>query len=616
VTRLPAAAVATALAVGVCLPVGSAPAAASIGTASIGSLQVRSCDTAALPGRKSWCGSIVRPWGTGDGTLRVAFTVITPAGADPASLPPSPIVAIEGGPGFSAIASAQGFAEMLGPVLDDRVLIVMDARGTGRSAAIDCPSLRPQGDGSSAACGRFLGKRIGDYASAAAADDLAALLDGLGLGIPVIYGDSYGTFLAQVYAGRHPVAALILDGAYPVVGEDAWFGTQGPALRGALDAVCARDSSCTPGRTRDRLVTVLAQVRAKPRTIQAPGADGHLHRITIDAPALVGVAFNGTYLTPTYRELDAALGAALAGDWLPLGRLVAEADYPGGEPDSVMTYSVGQAIAVGCHDYPQLFDYAAPLAQRRTQVKRAIAAQRQANAGIYAPFTIAEYLRSDWAEQEACVTWPLRQISPDMAPGPAGGMPDVPVLVISGDLDTITTAAEGAMVAAEFPRAQHLIVANGLHVNALGSPDGCATRAVRAFIADPSAFRVDSPCAVPAITLAAPYEQRTGSVPVRRAVARTVADVLDRAWQTDGVRGLGLRGGQWRLSGWPDTVITLRGYRLYEDLPVDGTIRWNADTGDIEAQLIARGEPWAGCWNAFGDLGLSAYAVGGDRCLD
>lgn len=593
-----------------------AVAAAAPSTATIGSLTVRACDTAALPGRQSWCGSIVRPWGTASGSLRVGFTVITPAGADPASLPASPIVAIEGGPGFSAIDSAQTFAEMLGPVLDNRVLVVMDARGTGRSAAVDCPSMRPKGDGSYAACGRFLGKRIGDYASAAAADDLAALLDGLGLGPPVIYGDSYGTFLAQVYAGRHPVAALILDGAYPVVGENAWYATQGPALRMALDAVCSRDPSCTPGRTLDRLRTVLADVRSGPKKVKAPGADGRLHTMTIDAPTLVGVAFNGTYITPTYRELDAALGAALAGDWVPLGRLAAEAEFPGGNPDPVQTYSVGQAIAVGCHDYPQLFDYAASVGHRRAQVKRAIAAQRRADAAIYAPFTIPEYLRSDWAEQESCVTWPLRRLTPGMAPEPAAGMPDVPVLVISGDLDTITTAAEGTMVAAEFPRAQHLIVTNGLHVNALGSPDGCASRAVRAFIADPAQYRADTACSIPAITLAPPYAQRVGSVPVRQAIARTVADVLDRAWQTNGTDGLGLRGGRWSLNGWPDTSITLRGYRLYQDLPVDGRIAWNASTGDLEAHLTVRGEPWAGCWNALDGLGPTAYATGGERCLD
>jgi pimeloyl-ACP methyl ester carboxylesterase len=609
-------ALAVLLVVGTGWPTGSIPlAAASPSTATIGSLKVRACDTAALPGRQSWCGSMVRPWGTAPGSLRVGFTVITPAGADPGSLPAAPVVAIEGGPGFSAIDSAQTFAEMLGPVLDNRALIVMDARGTGRSAAVDCPSMRPKGDGSYAACGRHLGERVGDYSSAAAADDLAALVEGLGLGIPVLYGDSYGTFLSQVYAGRHPVAALILDGAYPVVGEDAWYGTQGPALRSALDAVCARDPSCTPGRTLDRLGKVLADVRSRPQKIRAPGADGRLHAMTIDAPTLVGVAFNGTYLTPTYRELDAALGAALDGDWLPLGRLAAEAEFPGGDPDPVTTYSPGQATAVGCHDYPQLFDYAASIKQRRAQVKRAVAAQRSADAALYGPFTIAEYLASDWAEQESCVTWPLRRITPGMAPGPAAGMPDVPVLVISGDLDTITTAAEGTMVAAQFPRAQHLIVANGLHVNALGSPDGCATSAVRAFIADPATYRADTPCSIPAITLAASYGQQAGSLPIGEAIAQTVADVLDRAWQTMGADGVGLRGGRWSLRGWPDTTITLRGYRLYQDLPVDGKIHWNASNGVAEAHLTVRGEPWSGCWNSLDGLGSKATAVSGDRCL-
>ncbi|WP_017626529.1 alpha/beta fold hydrolase [Nocardiopsis chromatogenes] len=48
---------------------------------------------------------------------------------------------------------------------------------------------------------------------AAAADDLAAVLDHCGIGRAVVWGSSYGGVLAQVFAGRHPerVAGLVLD---------------------------------------------------------------------------------------------------------------------------------------------------------------------------------------------------------------------------------------------------------------------------------------------------------------------------------------------------------------------------------------------------------------------
>ena len=75
--------------------------------------------------------------------------------------------------------------------------------------------------------------RNDDYTTALSADDLAAVIAALRLGRVDLYGDSYGTFFTQVFAGRHPglVRSVVLDGAYPTYGENAWYPTQGPAMR-------------------------------------------------------------------------------------------------------------------------------------------------------------------------------------------------------------------------------------------------------------------------------------------------------------------------------------------------------------------------------------------------
>ena len=60
---------------------------------------------------------------------------------------------------------------------------------------------------------------------------------------------------------------------------------------------------------------------------------------------------------------------------------------------------------------------------------------------------------------------------------------DVPALIISGELDNMTTLADGAMVAKRFPQARQLILANSFHVNALPhARSGCAAEIVRRFI--------------------------------------------------------------------------------------------------------------------------------------
>ena len=155
-------------------------------------------------------------------------------------------------PATARPAPPSSYAEMYGPLLDRRNLLLVDQRGTGRSEPIDCPPLQDlKGDyaPAAAACGAALGARADDYSTALSADDLAAVVDALGLGPVDVYGDSYGTFFAQVYAGRHPeqVRSVVLDSAYPTYGEDAWYATQGPAMRDVLRARLPADP-CLPGR--------------------------------------------------------------------------------------------------------------------------------------------------------------------------------------------------------------------------------------------------------------------------------------------------------------------------------------------------------------------------------
>ena len=81
---------------------------------------------------------------------------------------------------------------------------------------------------------------------------------------------------------------------------------------------------------------------------------------------------------------------------------------------------------------------------------------------------------------------------------PAGRYSDVPVLVLSGELDSITTPAEGDLVAAQFPNARHVVVANSFHVTAVGDTDDCAVRIVRSFVTSPAASIPRGCCAAPA----------------------------------------------------------------------------------------------------------------------
>ena len=149
--------------------------------------------------------------------------------------PPSrlPVLVVPGGPGLASVVPYAGLrstATRLG--LD---LIMVEHRGVGLSRRD--------------AHGRDLPDPVDTVTVEAAADDLAAVLDHAGVARAVLYGSSYGSYLAQVFALRHPgrVAAMVLDSPVLSVEHDLavvrrerrrllWDGEE-PALAPVAEAV-------------------------------------------------------------------------------------------------------------------------------------------------------------------------------------------------------------------------------------------------------------------------------------------------------------------------------------------------------------------------------------------
>ncbi|PHX60617.1 MAG: hypothetical protein CK552_04995 [Actinobacteria bacterium] len=580
--------------------IGGAQAGPAVATKEVGSLTLKSCDEVTSPGSLTWCGTVKRPWDPHDdslGSFDLAFALVLPISG---KVSKPAVVGLEGGPGYGSIASGQIYAEMLQPLLAHRALLVADQRGTGRSSPVDCDY-----DDSISACAKALGDRFDLYGTELVADDLGALIKALNLGVVDVYGDSYGTFVAQVFASHHPdlVRSLVLDGAYPVTGETAWYPTQGAAMRRAYTVVCERTKGCGEDKTgtMQLLTRLLTKIRKNVVSVRAPGADDKMHNVKLNPQNLNDVAFGGTYGPTTYREFNASLRAALAGDPLPLGRLVAESQAKTvDEPVSV--YSPGLQVAVSCHDYPQLFDMAQSRAIRKSQYDAAVADQIKVDPDVYGPFKIREYLKSDFGTQPLCLPWPIATRNPWQLPGPPGGnYPDIPTLVLSGELDTITTPAEGAMVAAQFARARQVIVANSTHVNAMGDVYKCASQLVRDFFTDQDAVLAGEggQCAAAIPPIVAVSEYPIKNYDLEEGVTQTAFDVIDRYLQATGSKGLGLRGGSWSAREWAPIVIELEDYRLYQNLPVSGTVRWNYDTGGVEVRAKALGRTFAGNWNSY-----------------
>ncbi|HEY1312975.1 MAG TPA: alpha/beta hydrolase, partial [Steroidobacteraceae bacterium] len=460
------------------LALGGAACAAPVpASLRVGNIELRRC-----PRVPAYCGTLDRPLdptGVVPGRISIYFEYYPPIGPGPAS---NTLVATEGGPGYSTTESRADYLTLFGPLRQRRAVLLMDNRGTGQSGAIDCHELQTAEKMTIeliAACGRSLGDRAPLYSTAYASDDLAAILDALEIGRIDMYGDSYGTYLEQVFAVRHParLRAIVLDGSYPLNGPDyAWYPQYAPAMRDKFNIACRRFAPCAelPGDSIAHILPALQELRSKPFSARAADGAGRPREFMANASQLAIVMFGGAPALATVREGDAAARAFVAGDRTPLLRLMAETDsaVDSRDPTADATkWSAGLGAVVLCHDPPQIFDMRLAPALRAADRDRAIEERKRTLPGTYAPFSIDEYrgMQLDYSFIDLCVAWP---VAPSSHPashvvGADAQYPQIPALIISGEFDNMTTGTDGAAVAAAFRHGIQIRIANSFHVNAL-----------------------------------------------------------------------------------------------------------------------------------------------------
>jgi len=593
------------------------PDARPMAALQVGRLTLHRCDT-----RAPWCGSLERrldPSGAVPGTLPIYFEYYPHTASGPAA---GTLVATEGGPGYPATGSRSEYLALFGPLRPNHDVLLMDNRGTGRSAAVDCEPLQTAAvltEANIGSCGRSLGRAAPLYSTALATDDLAAILETLSIGRINLYGDSYGSYFAQVFALRHPerLRSLVLDGAYPLDGPDyAWYPHYAAAMRDKFNLACERAPACQAiaGSSLEHIARALQLLRAAPFSAEVRYGDGRSMRFTADASQLAIVMFAGSPAHATVRELDAAARAFSDGDRLPLLRLMAEtlASVDSRDPThSPRQFSAGLAAAVFCQDPPQIFDMSLAPAQRLGARDAQITRRKTEVPDTYAPFTIDEYrgMPLDYAFIDECVQWPAAAPEAPAVPlVPAGARyPEVPVLVISGELDNMTSAADGAAAAARFPRARHVVIANSFHVNALPhARSDCGAILARRFMEHLESGDESCATAVPAVRLVPRFARQVreltpahglagnaaGEDQLRAvtAVLLTCGDAIARAEANGRGRGVGLRGGTFTVREASQGYrLTLRDLLWTEDARVSGAIDWPGRSGVVHADLELRG---------------------------
>jgi pimeloyl-ACP methyl ester carboxylesterase len=428
------------------------------------------------------------------------------------------------------------------------------------------------------------------------------------------YGDSYGTFVGQVFAGLFPqrLRSIILDSAYPVRAPDPWFAADWAAAWAGIDVSCDRSPSCSSlgGTATSRVQQIIDIIRKQPIKGEAPDGNGDMQPTTIDTASLIYLIDFAGFGPPIYRDLDAAARAWLdAKDALPLLRLVAEANTA--SASDPIDFSYGLASAVTCTDYPLLYDMHSTRAVRNQQYAAALQTARVQRPDLFAPFTVDEGIDSQVyiTPLDSCLPWTAPPA--DLAPGAPGiplpptvHYPAVPTLVLSGDLDSITSVIDANEAAAQLPDAVHVIVPNLGHVVSDSDEVGCTLGIVQRFVKnlDPGdtncVLKVRPVRTVPLFAATAgelaPLQALKGdkTTDAQRRIAaaglETVGDVIARYYVTYNFVDTGLRGGSFTYAA-TDTgyKFKLKGLKWTNDVAVSGTVTWNQDPASnvIAAQV-------------------------------
>ena len=394
---------------------------------------------------------------------------------------PDPVFLLAGGPGQSAIAQAPQVAQQLNRLGNRRDLVLVDQRGTGRSAPLMCAQDRASTlaqqldplhrEALRRQCLAELQKLpYGDlrfFTTTLAMQDLDAVRQALGVRQINLVGASYGTRAALDYQRQFPsrVRRSVIDGVAPpdmALPQSASGDNQ--AVLNALLTACEQYLDCQRRypRFRAEVASVLASL---PREVSlADPLTGESHTVRLTRGAVLGALRGPLYAPALAAGLPYAVQQAARGRLealMGLGNLLGARG-----PNRV---AEGMHLSVVCTE-----DLSG-----------------KPGAALPAGADFGQTFAQQYAQ--TCAYWPRGEVTSEFYTVPTS---HTPVLVLSGGLDPVTPPRHGARVARALgDKALHVVVPNAGH-GLMGL--GCLRDLVYRFIdapEDAQALALDTACA-------------------------------------------------------------------------------------------------------------------------
>lgn len=361
-----------------------------------------------------------------------------------------PVVLFAGGPGQAA--SDMSRLPLVAQLRQEHDVLLIDQRGSGRNNPLDCElnsmeSNSNQAQAEMKACFDSTKALSPQLSSLQLITDVETVRKALYYDTFALYGASYGTLTAQMYAATYPnrVQAMILDGAFAI--DQNPFVMASPYAQASLeylDTLCQSNPDCkaTLGPWKNDLFTLMAELEAQPQSLTINGESVTLTR------QILGHGIRASLYSPAMAmHLPYGITQAKRGDWRFMNSLFATME---GMTDSMY---LGLSVGVLC---------------KEQIVKGSAAKAKQLGQNSFAKDDFFTHWHMA-CPQEA--SKPTYLTPPDAL--------NTPTLLISGALDPITPPESAELTLRYLTQAEHLVLPYDGHVN--GSKP-CMSRYIKRFL--------------------------------------------------------------------------------------------------------------------------------------
>ena len=408
-------------------------------------------------------------------TITLSVTKLPSTALEPAA---DAFTLINGGPGGSSIDMLVDMAGIASSFTRERDVIVIDQRGTGRSAPMRCDALTDTTNEVdfedivplTEMCLQNLPWQPEFFSTTVAVQDLENLRQALGYQQWSIYGVSYGTRVAMQYLRQFPdsVRSIVIDGVVPpdeVLGANIAMHSE-TALQQVFER-CAQDASCNTAFPN--LPADFAKLKADLK--RAPVSTLINHPITGEP----------TDVELTYDHLAVWLRLALYGpETSSLIPLIIHEAAAGKNYGSIaanalrLIDNLTNALNYGMHNAVMCTEDAPFYNDQQIDM--------EALEATYIGSAMYKTLDA------MCSVWPQGPIHPQMKEPVTS---DLPVLVLSGEFDPITPPAWGEAVMPGLSNAVHLVAPGQGHGTIAR---GCMPKLILEFVEDPKPQDIDASC--------------------------------------------------------------------------------------------------------------------------